>query len=76
MTQKEQIIEYMRIYGSITPMQAFIDLGCTKLATRISEINSDDKYGDIYIRKETVRAINRDGRPVHFMRYSLQEVSA
>ena len=35
-TQIERIEEYINEYGSITPMDAFMDLGITKLATRIS----------------------------------------
>ena len=41
MTQSERILKYINDFGSITPMQAFGDLGITKLATRISEMRSD-----------------------------------
>lgn len=37
-TQHEKILDYMKHHGSITTMQAFADLGCTKLTTRISEL--------------------------------------
>lgn len=37
-TQHEQILDYLKHHGSITTMQAFVDLGCTKLTTRISEL--------------------------------------
>lgn len=61
------IIEYIREFGSITPMDAFRDLGVTKLATRISEMRSagiefDDKY-------ETSK--NRFGKSVTYKRYWL-----
>ena len=36
MTQREQILLYLHTFGSITPMEAFADLGITKLATRVS----------------------------------------
>lgn len=41
MTQKEQILDYLKRFETITPMQAFGDLGITKLATRISEMRRD-----------------------------------
>ena len=71
MTQHERIIEYMRLFGSITPMQAFIDLGITKLSTRIGELIRDG-YD---IEKEKVTARNRFGEKCSFMRYTLKEES-
>lgn len=41
MTQRDQILEYINEFGSVTPIQAFADLGITKLATRISEMKRD-----------------------------------
>ena len=38
MTQHERILKYIEDFGSISPMEAFTDLGITKLATRISEM--------------------------------------
>ena len=69
-TQREAIIEYITEFGSITPMQAFSDLGITKLATRISEMRRDGLKFNI----ETVKRKNRYGKTVHFARYSLYEV--
>lgn len=70
MTQREQILEYIKAFGSITPMEAFADLGITKLATRISEMRRDG----IEFNIETVRNKNRFGKTVHYARYSLCEV--
>ena len=67
MTQKQLILNYMIDFGSITPMQAFMDLGCTKLATRIGELI---KYG-IPIIKTTVKSKNRYGKKCVYKRYSL-----
>lgn len=39
-TQHSRIIEYMKKHGSITTLDAFRDLGITKLTTRISEMRS------------------------------------
>ena len=38
MTQHDKILRYLEINKTITPMQAFMELGITKLATRISEM--------------------------------------
>lgn len=68
MTQGEQIIAYMQRYGSITPLEAFRDLGITKLATRISEMTR----GGMKIHKEYIQDKNRFGKTVYYMRYSLR----
>ncbi len=68
--QQYRILQYMEDFGSITPIEAFTDLGITKLATRISEIN---KMGlPIEIRKEYESGKNRYGESVHYMRYYLE----
>jgi len=36
--QRQKIIDYIKKYGSITSYQAYLDLGITQLATRISEL--------------------------------------
>ena len=41
MTQIEAISKYIDDFGSISPIEAFSDLGITKLATRISEMIRD-----------------------------------
>lgn len=40
-TQKQRIIDYIAREGSITTMEAFSELGITKLTTRISELRRD-----------------------------------
>jgi hypothetical protein len=69
MTQCEQIIEYLHKFGSITPMEAFADLGITKLATRVSEMRKDGREFKI----ETVKSTNRFGKTVRYAKYSLKE---
>lgn len=68
MTQKQQIIKYLYDFGSITPMQAFSDLGITKLATRVSEMKKDG----VKFKTTTIKAKNRYGKPVHFAKYELE----
>lgn len=65
MTQQESILKYLDDFGSITPMQAFSDLGITKLSTRISEMI---RHGE-KIRKVPQTSKNRYGHIVRFMRY-------
>lgn len=68
-TQGERVIDYIKQYGSITPLDAFRDLGITKLATRVSELKREG-----YIFNQTYEGTkNRYGEPVHYMRYSLGE---
>ena len=69
MTQCEQIIDYLHQFGSITPMQAFADLGITKLATRVSEMRKDGRKFKI----ETVKSTNRFGKTVRYAKYSLKD---
>lgn len=67
MTQCERIIEYMQMFGSISPLEAFRDLGITKLATRISEMR---KTG-MEFEQEYMKSKNRFGEDVFYMRYYL-----
>ena len=70
MTQREAILQYIEEFGSITPMQAFADLGITKLATRISEMRKDGMTFKI----EMVNTKNRYGKSVIYAKYSFAEV--
>lgn len=64
MTQVERIIQYMDDFGSISTMEAFTDLGVTRLASRIHEIRQF-----MPIVGEMVSGKNRYGEKVSFMRY-------
>lgn len=69
MTQQEAILDYIYRFGSITPMQAFADLGITKLATRVSEMKKDG----ITLKHESIKCKTRLGRTTHYTRYSFEE---
>lgn len=71
MTQREQIIDYLKRFKTITPMEAYGDLGITKLATRISEMRRDGMEFKI----ETVKSKNRFGRPIRYARYSFLDTA-
>jgi hypothetical protein len=72
MTQREAILQYIEEFGSITPMQAFSDLGITKLATRISEMRKDGMTFNI----EMVSTKNRYGKSVSYAKYSFRECAS
>ena len=65
MTQQERILDYIDKHGSITPMDAFLDLGITKLATRVSELIR----GGVRIEKTQKTGKNRFGEIAHYMEY-------
>jgi hypothetical protein len=67
-TQAERILEYMETFGSITQIEALRDIGCMRLASRISDLR---KQGyPIQSSMETVK--NRYGENCYIKRYSLQ----
>lgn len=69
MTQRERILGYIKEHGSITPMDAFNDLGITKLATQVSLMIRDGYK----IQKTFEKSKNRYGETCHYMRYSIKE---
>ena len=64
--QQTRIINYIKEFGSISPIEAFFDLGITKLATRISELQEEG----FTFEKKWETAKNRYGESVRYMRYS------
>lgn len=68
-TQAERILDYIEEFGSITQMEALNDLGCMRLASRISDLK---KLGyPITSKVEAVK--NRYGENCYIKRYSLEE---
>lgn len=66
MNQHERIRKYMDKHGSISPMEAILELGITKLATRMSEmIRNGEK-----VIKRTETGVNRYGDKIHYVRYT------
>lgn len=67
--QRERILQYINDFGSITNLDAIRDLGCQRLASRISELK---KMGYPIIGEfETGK--NRYGEPTHYKRYSMMK---
>ena len=68
-TQCQQILEYMRQFGSITQMDALRDIGCMRLASRIADLRN--RGYAIGRRMKTSK--NRYGKDVNFAEYYLEE---
>lgn len=62
-TQCEMTVEYMEMFGSITPLEALNAFGCFRLPARISDLK---KMG-----YRINKIINPDGK--HYAIYSLKE---
>lgn len=69
MTHHQRIHQYMLEFGSISPMEAFRDLGETKLSTMIGEM----KRRGIEIESCEETGKNRYGQPTRYMRYRLAQ---
>ena len=67
MTQCERVLNYIKAEGSITSLDAMQELGCMRLASRISDLK---KQGYPITRKMETRK-NRAGKSVRYARYSL-----
>lgn len=68
-TQASRIINYMKEFGSITSRQAMEDLGCMRLASRISELK---EYG-YKINRKMIKVKDRTGADCYVAEYSLAE---
>jgi len=66
-TQKEMVLQYMQDFGSITPVQAFQDLGIMRLGARIFELKKDG----VLIESRLASARNRYGKTTHYSEYRL-----
>lgn len=66
-TQRDRVLQYIMEHGHITSYKAYKDIGCTQLATRISEL----KDRGFSFRKERVKTVNMYGDPTHYDMYIL-----
>ena len=67
MNRAERVYNYMREFGSITPIDAIRDLGHTRLACAIAEL----KASGYKVKTKIETGKNRWGQPTHYARYSL-----
>lgn len=68
-TQCQRIIDYMRQFGSISTIEAFNDLGVTRLASRIHDL----KGQGYSIISEIKTSKNRYGENTSYKVYRLKE---
>ena len=68
-TQCQRILSYMKQFGSISTLQAFVDLGVARLASRIHDL----KRMGYKINSEMKQDRNRWGEITFFKVYSLVE---
>ena len=68
-TQCEKVLAYMRQFGSITQLQALQDIGCMRLASRISDLRQQG----VAIGRRIKTSKNRYGDSVSFAEYYLEE---
>lgn len=69
MTQKQRVLDYIREFGSISSMEAFEDLGITRLSAVIFDLKESGHEFDT----KTEHGKNRFGEKTSFARYSLKE---
>jgi hypothetical protein len=63
------VLEYMRDFGTITPIDAMREFGCMRLASRIADLR-EEGYS---IGRRMKTSKNRYGRDVSFAEYYLEE---
>ncbi len=68
-TQCDKVLAYMRQFGSITQLQALQDIGCMRLASRISDLRQQG----FAIGRRIKTGKNRYGDSVSFAEYYLIE---
>ena len=67
MTQCERIIRHLEDYGTITSLEAIVEYGILRLASRINDL----KRQGYAISSETQTGKNRYGEPTHYSVYKL-----
>lgn len=65
-TMKDRVYDYMKTFGSITTLEAFKDLGCTRLSEYIRQIRLEH-----IVKDEWINSQNRYGDKVQFKKFWL-----
>lgn len=69
MTQTEKVLDHIKEFGSITPLDALKEYGIMRLASRVSDL----KRAGFPIVREMETSKNRNGEPVRYARYRMEE---
>lgn len=68
-TQVEKVVDYIDKHGSITSLEAYVELGITQLGARIWEL---ENRGGYRIKHEPKTVTNRNGDKIRDIAYSWQ----
>lgn len=68
-TQADRVLAYIKTFGSITTLEAFRDLGVTRLSARIYELRARN----INIESTNVTSKNRYGENCTYAKYYLRK---
>ena len=68
-TQADRVLAYIQTFGSITTLEAFRDLGVTRLSARIYELRARN----INIESTNVTSKNRYGENCTYAKYFLRK---
>lgn len=69
MTNKDRVLKYIKDFGSISSLEAFNDLGNTRLSASIWLLRHED---GLEIESITETKLNRYGEKTHYSRYYLK----
>lgn len=69
MTQKKRVLDYIKVFGSISPKEAYEDLGIMRLSAVIFDLKEEGVEFDT----KTERGKNRFGERTSYARYSLKK---
>lgn len=69
LNQCERVLDYIKFFGSIDQYQAMQDLGCMRLASRVSDL----KRAGHSVRKRVKKVHNRYGEPIYVAEYYLEK---
>ena len=72
-TQREEVLQYMQQFGSISSFEAYEELGITQLGARIKEL---ENLGFEILRNRRHKVSGRTGKVIRFVEYYLREVEA
>lgn len=67
-TMRDRVLNYIKEFGSITTLDAFVDLGCTRLSEYIRQLRLNHCVKD---RWDSTK--NRYGEKVEFKRYWIED---
>ena len=68
-TQRDEVLNYMRDFGSISTFDAYVELGVTQLGARIKEL---EQKGWLIGRHKKQHISNRTGKVVRYVEYYIE----